>query len=216
MNKEAEYLIRETFTDLGYDSCSLPDQIIPHPIRSFHIETIAKRINDLSFGTTNTIIIDRNADVISDMYLKIMLPKLVATNGLVSWFNLGQQIIKSAQLSITGTKFDKKYDIVLNGSWQQRDNCRNDVYNKLIGNVPELTELASEINSYVIFIPLHFSLDEYQVPLLPINFIDCDQISLTVVLRDFNELIMKTKDAVIQETNIIQGDILLTYVSLEY
>ncbi len=128
---------------------------------NFSIECIDITFENGNFGNTCDIQILRNGDLVNKMYLKTTLPALPINCAYVS--NVGHALIKNIECSIGGSRIDRHcgllYDI-----WQKltRPNEKDDGYNKMIGNVHELTNIYSYLNGhsarspYTIYVPIQF------------------------------------------------------------
>jgi hypothetical protein len=124
----------------------------------------------LSVSTTeNTIFtckIDRNADLIHDMYLVFDLPNLYSNiDEPVAWVkNVGQNLIYSAEITFNGQRADIQYGIWMN-IWNELTlpDDKRPAYDRMIGNVPYMQQplSISAANTLVIprtrlYIPLNF------------------------------------------------------------
>lgn len=182
---------------------------------NFAIETISQPIDGLCFGTKSTITINKIGDQINNMYLGVKIPELSVVGGHAAWVNtLGHKIIKNVELSInTNIELKKKYDIIFDDVWEDMQYAMRDPYNKMIGNVPQLTSLNCETkSSYTIFVPLSFKSNENNVSAFPINLDNCAQISITIELQDIEKLLVKTADACIPDLKITDASIISTYM----
>jgi len=131
---------------------------------NFTSETIPQYfINQPNFGTRSTCIIGKDADLIGEMHLAITLPKInKITDQRVkfAWIKkIGFGMIKSIDIEINGKIINRHYGEFMN-LWAEltgkiKGNQQRG-YNKMIGNIPELTEFTSEKESYTLYIPLQF------------------------------------------------------------
>jgi hypothetical protein len=185
---------------------------------NFALETLIQPINNLCFGRKVTTTINKIGDLLSSMYLCIEIPKLYVKDGYAAWVKrLGHAIIKSIELTIGGTRFDKQYDITFDILWELNRKNDNEVgYSKMIGNIPNLTSLNSEPKeSYTLYIPLQFWFNKYYGSSFPINFINYTQMYINVTLQELEKLIIRTRGAIIPDLKIINAYFLSTYVFLD-
>lgn len=113
---------------------------------NFSMESIRVELNRTDVSINDRTIlrakIDRNADLIGQMYLVIQLPDIISDNlWRFRWIeNLAEALIHDVYVTIGGNKIDQQ-----NGEWMHilnnltYGNDRREVYNKMIGNIPELT-----------------------------------------------------------------------------
>ena len=88
---------------------------------NFSIETLKQTFNsDADFGKKTSVVIARNGDLISRMYLMVKVPRLdqeqsndSANNStVVSWTSgFGNALIKSVSVEIGGQEIDKHYHL---------------------------------------------------------------------------------------------------------
>ena len=119
---------------------------------NFAIESIENPFNGApNFGKKVTCTIQRNGDLINRMYLQATLPqvKLTAEDGSGAefrWLNwVGHNLIKSVELEIGGQRIDKHYGDWLH-IWNEltQEAGKQAGYAKMVGNVPQLTNLLSQ------------------------------------------------------------------------
>jgi hypothetical protein len=111
------------------------------------------------------------------------------TNAKIAWIkNIGHYIINYVEVSIGGDKIDHQ-----TGEWLHiYHNLMNsifleDTYNKMIGNVDELTNIARNKQLYTLYIPLSFWFCNNIGNSIPLVAIEYHDIQITVKLRNFNE-----------------------------
>ena len=113
--------------------------------------------------------IDRHADLVGQIYFVFELPDILSDNlWRFRWIeNIGEAIIADAYISINGTVIDRQngeYMHIFNNLTQTSD--KKDMHNKLIGNVPELTnpEYNYFVQNYQGFVPQRYRVgNEYPV-----------------------------------------------------
>lgn len=116
-------------------------------------------INGAKFGEKSTVVVDRKGDLLSKMYVRVVITGAVAPTGAKwAWVRrLGHELIKSVELSIGGQPIDKHNSMWFN-TWYDltHPKDKDEGYLRLIGDVPELTTLDTEHKKAVLYIPLQF------------------------------------------------------------
>lgn len=127
---------------------------------NFSIEEIKQNfVEFVDFGTKVTAPLSRNGDLAEKTTLVINLPKINAfTDGIskVAWVkDIGYRIIKSINIEINGRVISRHY-----GEWMylfnELFNPQPTKYNKIVGNIPELTDFTNGKNAYTLYVPLQF------------------------------------------------------------
>ena len=132
---------------------------------NFAREEICKYfINEPDFGKRTTCILDASGDLIDNLSLRLVLPtinklsKRGGTDTKFAWVKrIGHAIIKSIEIEINGKIIDRHY-----GEWLHiwniltTHNIDDNGFDKLIGNVAELTDFTYTKNTYILYIPLYF------------------------------------------------------------
>lgn len=108
------------------------------------------------FGKKVVCQIQRNGDLISKMYLRVVLPALGA--GYCWTTRVGHAMIKTAELNIGGTTLDKHYGDWMNVWYEVARNFAHDAgYDKMIGNTADLTVPGNGTPSVTLYVPLYFA-----------------------------------------------------------
>ena len=120
---------------------------------NFAMESQLFIINNVGPGTTQSVEITRNGDLINNISLVLKTPAITGKNldyfedenknTKIGWVKkLGHALIESVKFNIGGSEIDKHY-----GTWMDiwhELTCyysKESGYNEMIGNIPELTEL---------------------------------------------------------------------------
>ena len=116
---------------------------------NFAMESIENPFNGSpGFGRKVTCTIQRNGDLIYRIYLQATLPKVTlqssdGSGAQFRWLNwVGHNLVKNVELEIGGQRIDKHY-----GDWLQiwneltQEAGKQAGYAKMVGNVPQLTNL---------------------------------------------------------------------------
>ena len=175
---------------------------------NFSSESIRINFNrsTLNFDTSTTLIskIDRNADLIQEIYFVMKLPsiKKLKVNDEFQKFNfvknLGECMIDHCYVNIGGNIIDKQY-----GEWMHVWNelsiqaSKRYGYDKLIGNIPELyspddnhflKEKSIQIFERKIYIPLKFWFNKNPGLALPLISMQYHQVELVIEIRPIKDI----------------------------
>lgn len=132
---------------------------------NFAVESIEQTFQgNANFGRKVTATLQRNGDLVTNVYLRVELPSgstaglSSSPNGEWAWVSkLGHALINSVELNVGGTTIDKHYGDWFNIWYELARNIAKDRgYAKMIGSTPELTTLAAAHSSAVLYIPLYF------------------------------------------------------------
>lgn len=150
---------------------------------AFSIESMPQYFNvSPNFSDTVSCIISPNADLINKVYVVVTLPAINNTDGVVCrWVNnIGYTIIDYVELEIGGKIIDKEYGEWL-FIWNELNKTNTfDGLNKMIGNVPELTEFSTYKDEYTLYIPLQFWFCRHQSLSLPIIALQHSEVKINV------------------------------------
>jgi hypothetical protein len=99
---------------------------------------------------------------------------------------LGHQIINRAELEIGGKVIDFTDAVRMNIQYQLSNKIELDLaYNKMIGNVPELTTYDNNIKQpYVLYIPLDFWFSKYSGLSMPLIYLRFHDVKINIQLND--------------------------------
>lgn len=128
---------------------------------NFSCETIEHVLSgNPTLGGTGSVTVARNGDLAKGVHLLLKVKALEgATGQKVAWVKrLGHAIINSVEVSIGGSKIDKQYGTWLD-LWYElaRAGDHDRGYDRLIGNVPELTTFNTTAKpAYTMHVPLQF------------------------------------------------------------
>ena len=167
-----------------------------------------------SFGSRVTVQLTRNADVVTKMYLRVVLNQGLLANVTVAggqsftpqwaWVrNVGHALINDYYLEIGGTQIDKQYGDWLN-IWYELTHPVGQVrgYAKMVGNVPAMTSLTNQLNynntglqpnqgqQYVLNVPLQFFHCRHDGLGLPLIALQYHEVRITFDIAPLNQLIV--------------------------
>jgi hypothetical protein len=161
-------------------------------------------INEPDFGKRSTCLISQTGDLVNNMALKITLPEIPCFSSQhdgkarddctenkmkFAWIRrIGFAMIKFVEVEIDGKVIDRHY-----GEWLHIWSClttRNitdNGLNKLIGDVPELTDFTFSKDEYVLFIPLQFWFCRSPGLSLPVINLQYSDIKVNLELYDLDK-----------------------------
>jgi Large eukaryotic DNA virus major capsid protein/Major capsid protein N-terminus len=145
---------------------------------NFAVENIEQVFNGAAdFGRRVTCQISRNGDLITKMYLRVILSNFKTNSSEKKWAwvsRVGHALIDSVELEIGGTRIDKQYGNWLNVWYELARNWAHDRgYDIMIGNTAELTTLAQSHDEAILYIPLKFfnnRNDGLAIPLIALQY----------------------------------------------
>lgn len=162
---------------------------------NFAIETkLAHFDGDLAFGQKTTITLPKKGDLISNIYLEIVLPPLVNRDGQsVSYVNsIGNAIIESIELEIGGEIIVKHTGEWLN-IWNQLTitNEKKRSYQNMIGQYGFIDSNTNQ-NGGKYIIPLNFWFCEDNSLAFPLVALQFHDLKIHIKLRPLNQLYLSS------------------------
>ena len=160
---------------------------------NFAVEPIPQTFNGASdFGRTVTCTINRNGDLITNMYVNISLnagiPGASTGNGTAPWGfvrRLGHAIVQHYKIEIGGSKIDEQYGDWLN-IWYELTHKTGQVrgYANMIGDVDALTALTqNDTPAYQLYVPLQFWFNRNNGLALPLIALQYHDVRITIDYR---------------------------------
>ena len=155
-------------------------KIIYRRYTNFSIEPVSQYFkNSPDFGKRVTCSISKNADLINRIYVCVRLPNIISKykNIQFAWAKkIGFALIKSVEIEIGGNVIDKQYGDWMN-IWYELNSIKYNEkgFNKMIGNVKELTDFSNSKKSYMLYIPLSFWFclsDGLSLPIIALQYSD--------------------------------------------
>jgi hypothetical protein len=156
---------------------------------NFSVEPIPQTWNgSADFGRTVTCNINRNGDLITNMYVCIELAS-VPTNS-VAWGyvdRLGHALVQDVKIEIGGSKIDQHYSDWLN-IWYEltHETSQERGYAKMIGDDVSLTTVTTNAkNSYIMYVPLIFWFNRNNGLALPLIALQYHDVRITLIYNSF-------------------------------
>jgi hypothetical protein len=176
---------------------------------NFSIENIEQPLNNADFGKKAFVVITRNGDLVTKMYLRVRLPAISYAGQdrdctRFAWVRkLGHVLIDYVECEIGGSRIDKHWGDWLT-IWQEiaRDISHDRGYNKMIGDVPELTRLdpvrdastGTIKDEYTLYIPLQFWFNRNNGLALPLIALQYHEVRLNFFFRSFDQCCIFTNN----------------------
>jgi len=149
-----------------------------------------------NFGKKVSCHIQRNGDLIKDIFVVIVLPRIPQifnANGTIdtltrfAWIRkIGYGIIKEVELEIGGQSIDKHYGEWLN-IWAELVGMKDRDIDAAIGNVPQLFNFSHEKGEYKLYIPLQFWFCRTAGLALPILCLQYNDVKIHLELSDLDK-----------------------------
>lgn len=163
---------------------------------NFTIEQIPQTfLNTPNFGKKVPCIVNRIGDLIKNITLVITLPAIsqiynadqtVDKNTRFAWIRkIGFGIIKNIEIKI-GDKVIQQFTGEWINAWYEL-NKKEEEFNKIIGNVPEVFNYDNEKDEYKLFIPIPFWFSKSPGLSLPICCLKNHNVEITLELEDLKK-----------------------------
>jgi len=187
---------------------------------NFAVEPIQQTWNgSADFGRTVTCNINRNGDLITNMYLAVNL-KATATNS-VEWGyvrRLGHALIQETKIEIGGSKIDEQYGDWLNVWYELTHKVGQERgYAKMIGDDAALTTISSAPkNAYMMYVPLQFWFNRNNGLALPLIALQYHDVRVTLIYNSHTNCINYKGTTAPALTNLMADSyLLIDYVYLD-
>jgi len=161
---------------------------------NFSVEPIQQTWNGAGdFSRTVTCNINRNGDLITNMYLVVNLKSQTIPNS-VAWGyvkRLGHALIAETKIEIGGSKIDEQYGDWLNIWYELTHKVGQERgYDKMIGNISELTQITKDPKiGYTLYVPFIYWFNRNNGLALPLIALQYHDVRITVQYLDFNSCI---------------------------
>ncbi|QKF93905.1 major capsid protein [Fadolivirus algeromassiliense] len=186
---------------------------------NFAIETVEHPfVGTVGFGNRLTAKITRNGDLVSKMYLRVILNSVDPQNKNFAWVRrVGHAIIREVEIDIGGTKVDRQYGTWLD-VWYElaRHGDHERAYANMIGDVPSMTDYNKTIKpEYILYIPLQFWFNKFIGLAIPLIALQYHETNIYVQLENVNKLIVSDGYFDINNVSLKDITILVNYIYLD-
>ena len=186
---------------------------------NFAVENIEQVFNGAAdFGRKVTCQISRNGDLITKMYLRVLLPNYDAgTNGTWAWVSrVGHALIDSVELEIGGTRIDKQYGHWLNVWYELARNWAHDRgYDVMIGNTEALTTLSTSHDQAYLYIPLKFFSNRNDGLAIPLIALQYHEVKINFEFTPVAKLVNYQSGSTLTLPSMKQASLFVDYVYLD-
>jgi len=183
----------------------------------FAIQTIKNTFTtEPNFGSKYSSIIGRCGDLLSKMYLVLVLPALHVLdndNYKIAWVKkIAFKLVKSIELEIGSILVEKHYGEWYN-IWYELSTPLNARYDSLIGLDKELNKPSKYIPSTELAIPLQFWFNKSMSLALPLLSLPNQEIKINIELSEASQCIIQSPTNFIKTKNSLvtfeRGDVIL-------
>lgn len=206
---------------------------------NFAIETVELAFNGTAdFGKRASVLITRNGDLVTRMYLRIELGRVSLTNVssdpversgyLFAWVReLGNFIIDYVEFDIGGSQIDKHYGHWMS-TWHEltRDVNNDPAYKALVGDIDEMTVLRAPdsqgyfTQDYTLYTPFIFWCNTNSGLALPLIALQYHEVRLWIQFEDFRNLIVYSNNVTLGKLGngngiITDASLLVDYVYID-
>ena len=161
---------------------------------NFSVEPIQQTWNGAAdFGRTVTCNINRNGDLITNMYVAVSLNAVAPDDKQpVAWGyvnRLGHALIDDVKIEIGGSKIDEQYGEWLNVWYELTHKIGQEKgYAKMIGDVSNLTNVTTEgKRAYQMYIPLQFWFNRNNGLALPLIALQYHDVRITLMYKTIEQ-----------------------------
>lgn len=156
---------------------------------------------------------DMNKPMLSHIYLKIDLPEIDLNGINVKWHkNIGLHIINYVEFYIGNELIDRQTNTYIHLSSQHAliyDQING--FNKMIGNINELTEFQTKLNKTSLFIPLTFSFCRNRSDTIPVYKIK-DNMRIVVHLNDLKDCLICSENINLSNIHLNESSLFCDYI----
>ncbi len=182
---------------------------------NFAVESIEQVFNGTGdFGKKVVCPIQRNGDLITKMFLKVVLPALGV--GYAWTPKVGHAMIKTAELNIGGTTIDKHYGDWMNVWYELARRFAHDRgYDIMIGNTRELTASTVGTAQATLYVPLYFfncRNDGLALPLIATQYHDT---RIEIEFQPVSQLVCGTAAGTPPNASMVSCSLFVDYVYLD-
>ena len=188
---------------------------------NFSVEPIPQTFNGASdFGRTVTCTINRNGDLITNMYVNINLaPVTGITTGNDFGYvrRLGLAIVQHYKIEIGGSKLDEQYGDWLN-IWYELSHKTGQErgYARMVGDVSELTTIdTTNKPQYLMYVPLQFWFNRNNGLALPLIALQYHDVRITIDFRPAAQCVNTVTGATPPVISMNDAQLIIDYVYLD-
>ena len=186
---------------------------------NFAMETIEHSfVGTVGFDRTISSNITRNGDLITQMYLRVIINSVTPLNSNFAWVRrLGHALIRQVDIDIGGTRVDRQYGTWLD-VWYElaRQGDHEPGYAAMVGDVPQMTNYDGNPKpEYILYIPLKFWFNKFVGLAIPIIALQYHEVYLHVTLEALERLIIRDCNFDINIISLGDVSVLVNYIFLD-
>jgi len=186
---------------------------------NFSIESVEQQFTGiLGFGNKVSAKITRNGDLLSRMYLRVIISRVDPEGNNFAWVRrLGHALLKQSTIEIGGTKIDRQCGTWLD-IWYElaRQGDHEKGYAEMIGDVDILTEYNDSIKpEYILYIPLQFWFNRFIGLTIPLIALQYHDVYLHIEFEKVNKLIIGNCHFNSANVTMKEATVLINYIFLD-
>jgi hypothetical protein len=186
---------------------------------NFSVETIEHPfIGDPGFNKSLTAKITRNGDLVTKMYLRIVLDGIDPQGSKFAWVKrLGHAIVNQVEVDLGGTKIDRQYGLWLDVWYDLTRISSQDVgYAKMVGDVGQMTNYDDLVKpQYTLYVPLQFWFNRHTGLAIPLIALQYHDLNIITTFSDSNVLAIRDCNFDMSKLSMSEASILVDYVFLD-
>jgi len=187
---------------------------------NFSVEPIPQTFNGASdFGRTVTCTINRNGDLITNMYVNVSLRSVSGSEGSEFGYvrRLGLALVQHYKIEIGGSKLDEQYGDWLN-IWYELSHKTGQErgFARMVGDVPELTTIdANDKPAYQLYVPLQFWFNRNNGLALPLIALQYHDVRVTIDFRPAAQCVNSMVSGSAPAVSMNDAQLIIDYVYLD-
>jgi hypothetical protein len=190
---------------------------------NFSVEPIQQVFNgSADFGRTVTATLNRNGDLITNMYSVVMLRDVVSDAG-IKWAyvrRLGYALIDETKVEIGGSKIDEQYGDWLNVWYELSHKIGQERgIAAMLGDSKDLTSFAVEHKATTLYVPLAYWFNRHNGLALPLIALQYHDVRVTIQYRDAAKCVnwcdMEAYQSTLSNFGMEDSYLLIDYVYLD-
>lgn len=187
---------------------------------NFAVEPIPQVFNGAAdFGRTVTAIINRNGDLITKIYVNILLAADSSPSVSYGYVRrLGLALVQHYKIEIGGSKIDEQYGDWLNIWYELTHKTGQERgYSQMIGDVPALTNISSAAKPAAsLYVPLEFWFNRNNGLALPLIALQYHDIRVTIDFRAASQCVnYLTSNSSLPSVSLTDAQLIIDYVYLD-
>ena len=188
---------------------------------NFAVEPIPQTWNGApDFGRTVTCTINRNGDLITNMYVNVTLnsvTNIAAGDDFGYVRRLGLATVLYYKVEIGGSKLDEQWGDWLNIWYELTHKVGQERgYARMVGDVPELTEInTNDKPQYQLYVPLQFWFNRNNGLALPLIALQYHDVRITVQFRPANQCVNTLTSGSTPAISMTESQLIIDYVYLD-